>query len=84
AQAITREQGKPLAEARMEAGGAGDHIDWYAEEGRRAYGRVIPPRIAGARQIVLAEPIGPVAAFSPWNFPVGQLVRKIAGALAAG
>uniref|UniRef100_UPI0013D1B2C5 aldehyde dehydrogenase family protein n=1 Tax=Escherichia coli TaxID=562 RepID=UPI0013D1B2C5 len=48
AQAITREQGKPLAEARMEAGGAGDHIDWYAEEGRRAYGRVIPPRIAGA------------------------------------
>lgn len=84
AQLITMEQGKPLAEARMEAGGAGDHVDWYAEEGRRAYGRVIPPRQRGARQIVLREPVGPVAAFSPWNFPVSQLVRKIAGALAAG
>ncbi|MCS3514480.1 NAD-dependent succinate-semialdehyde dehydrogenase [Pseudomonas grimontii] len=81
---ITLEQGKPLAEARMEAFGAGDHIDWYAEEGRRAYGRVIPPRATGVRQMVLREPIGPVAAFSPWNFPVSQLVRKIAGALAAG
>ncbi|WP_028601798.1 NAD-dependent succinate-semialdehyde dehydrogenase [Ottowia thiooxydans] len=84
AQMITREQGKPIAEARMEAGGAGDHIDWYAEEGRRAYGRVIPSRAIGVRQTVLQEPIGPVAAFSPWNFPVSQLVRKIAGALAAG
>ncbi|WP_186091274.1 NAD-dependent succinate-semialdehyde dehydrogenase [Burkholderia gladioli] len=84
AQWITLEQGKPLAEARVEAGGAGDHVDWYAEEGRRAYGRVIPARQVGARQIVLREPVGPVAAFSPWNFPVGQLVRKIAGALAAG
>lgn len=84
AELITLEQGKPLAEAQMEAFGAGDHIDWYAEEGRRAYGRVIPPRQRGARQIVLREPIGPVAAFSPWNFPVSQLVRKIAGALAAG
>jgi succinate-semialdehyde dehydrogenase/glutarate-semialdehyde dehydrogenase len=84
AQLITREQGKPISEARVEASGAGDHIDWYAEEGRRAYGRVIPPRQYGARQIVLKEPVGPVAAFSPWNFPVGQLVRKVAGALAAG
>ncbi|WP_161892645.1 aldehyde dehydrogenase family protein, partial [Pseudomonas juntendi] len=66
---ITLEQGKPLAEARLEAFGAGDHIDWYAEEGRRAYGRVIPPRATGVRQLVLREPIGPVAAFSPWNFP---------------
>lgn len=81
---ITLEQGKPLAEAKIEAFGAGDHIDWYAEEGRRAYGRVIPPRARGVRQTVLREPIGPVAAFSPWNFPVSQLVRKIAGALAAG
>jgi succinate-semialdehyde dehydrogenase/glutarate-semialdehyde dehydrogenase len=84
AQAITREQGKPLAESRMEAGGAGDHIDWYAEEGRRAYGRIIPARSAAVRQFVVAEPVGPVATFSPWNFPIGQLVRKIAGALAAG
>ncbi|WP_397453202.1 NAD-dependent succinate-semialdehyde dehydrogenase [Pseudomonas sp. NA-150] len=81
---ITQEQGKPLAEAKLEALGAGDHIDWYAEEGRRAYGRVIPPRARGVRQTVLREPVGPVAAFSPWNFPVSQLVRKIAGALAAG
>ena len=84
AAAITREQGKPLAEAKAEATGAADHIDWYAEEGRRAYGRVIPSRQANVRQLVLKEPIGPVAAFTPWNFPVGQLVRKIAGALAAG
>ncbi len=81
---ITREQGKPLAEAQGEANTAPEHIEWYAEEGRRAYGRVIPSRIPGARQIVVSDPVGPVAAFSPWNFPVGQLVRKIAGALAAG
>jgi len=84
ARAITREQGKPLAEALMEARGAGDHIDWYAEEGRRAYGRVIPARTPNTLQMVLPEPVGPVAAFSPWNFPIGQIVRKIAGALAAG
>lgn len=82
--AITREQGKPLSESRMEAGGTGDHIDWYAEEARRAYGRVIPARTPRTQQMVLLEPVGPVAAFSPWNFPIGQIVRKIAGALAAG
>lgn len=84
AQAITREQGKPLSEARMEAGGAGDHIEWYAEEARRTYGRVIPTRQPQVMQSVILEPVGPVAAFSPWNFPIGQIVRKIAGALAAG
>ncbi|AJE46707.1 NAD-dependent succinate-semialdehyde dehydrogenase [Celeribacter indicus] len=84
AQAILRENGKPLAEARMEAGGAGDHIDWFAEEARRTYGRVIPSRQPNVEQKVILEPVGPIAAFSPWNFPVGQLVRKIAGALAAG
>ncbi|PLP56631.1 NAD-dependent succinate-semialdehyde dehydrogenase [Mesorhizobium loti] len=84
ARAITREQGKPLSEALMESRGAGDHIDWYAEEGRRAYGRVIPARTPNTLQMVLPEPVGPVAAFSPWNFPIGQIVRKIAGALAAG
>src|SRR3546814_9692987 len=81
---ITREQGKPLAESRAEAVGAADHIDWYAEEGRRSYGRIIPARAATVSQWVVKEPVGPVAAFTPWNFPVGQLVRKIAGALAAG
>jgi succinate-semialdehyde dehydrogenase/glutarate-semialdehyde dehydrogenase len=84
AQAITREQGKPLSEARMEAGSAGDHIEWYAEEARRTYGRVIPTRQPEVMQNVILEPVGPVAAFSPWNFPIGQIVRKIAGALAAG
>src|SRR3546814_7819426 len=77
---ITREQGKPLAESRAEAVGAADHIDWYAEEGRRSYGRIIPARAATVSQWVVKEPVGPVAAFTPWNFPVGQLVRKIAGA----
>jgi succinate-semialdehyde dehydrogenase/glutarate-semialdehyde dehydrogenase len=81
---MTREQGKPLAEALAETSGSADHIDWYAEEGRRAYGRLIPARAPGVRQIALREPIGPVAGFSPWNFPVSQAVRKIAGALAAG
>lgn len=84
AQAMTREQGKPLSEARMEAGGAGDHIEWYAEEARRTYGRVIPTRQPEVMQSTVLEPVGPVAAFSPWNFPIGQIVRKIAGALAAG
>jgi succinate-semialdehyde dehydrogenase/glutarate-semialdehyde dehydrogenase len=84
ASCITREQGKPLAEATFEASSAADHIDWYAEECRRAYGRIIPSRAANVSQWVVKEPVGPVAAFTPWNFPVGQLVRKIAGALAAG
>lgn len=84
AEAITREIGKPLSESQVEAGGAGDHIDWYAEEARRIYGRVIPARTPNTQQMALLEPVGPVAAFSPWNFPIGQLVRKIAGALAAG
>ncbi|QDC00716.1 NAD-dependent succinate-semialdehyde dehydrogenase [Mesorhizobium sp. 8] len=81
---MTREQGKPLAESLGETVGSADHIDWYAEEGRRAYGRLIPARAPGVRQIVIREPVGPVAGFSPWNFPVSQAVRKIAGALAAG
>lgn len=84
AQVMTLDQGKPLSEALMEAKAAADHIEWYAEEGRRAYGRVIAPRQASVRASVLREPVGPVAAFTPWNFPVNQAVRKIAGALAAG
>lgn len=84
ATAISREMGKPIAEARLEAVIAADHIDWNAEEGRRAYGRVIPGRGPDITQTVVKEPVGPVAGFSPWNFPVTQLVRKIAAALAAG
>ncbi|WP_312798366.1 NAD-dependent succinate-semialdehyde dehydrogenase [Tianweitania sp.] len=84
AQHMVREQGKPLAEARGEANAAPEHIEWHAEEARRIYGRVIPSRVPGARQMSLREPVGPVAAFSPWNFPINQLVRKISAALAAG
>lgn len=81
---LTAEQGKPLAEAVGEVVNAADILDWFADEGRRSYGRVIPSRTAGVSQQALREPIGPVAAFSPWNFPVSQAMRKIGAALAAG
>ena len=81
---MTMEQGKPLAEARMEVLAGADTIDWFAEEGRRAYGRVIPARQPDVYQLVVKEPVGPVAAFTPWNFPINQVVRKLSAALAAG
>ncbi len=81
---LTREQGKPLAEARAELGNCADIFEWYAEEGRRSYGRIIPGRLAGVLQAVHMEPIGPVAAFSPWNFPASQAAKKLAAALSAG
>ncbi len=84
ARLMTIEQGKPLAESRIETMYSADVIDWFAEEGRRAYGRVIPARGPDVWQLVVREPVGPVAAFTPWNFPVSQVVRKVAGALAAG
>jgi succinate-semialdehyde dehydrogenase/glutarate-semialdehyde dehydrogenase len=80
----TREQGKPLAEAIQEVHGAAGILDWFAEEGRRSYGRVVPARQPGVRHLVLPEPVGPVAAFTPWNFPITIPARKIGGALAAG
>ncbi|MCA1323260.1 NAD-dependent succinate-semialdehyde dehydrogenase [Herbaspirillum sp. alder98] len=78
------EQGKPLAEAKMETLGSADTIDWFAEEARRTYGRLVPSRVPGAYQMVIKEPVGPVAAFTPWNFPINQVVRKLSAALAAG
>ena len=84
AKVLTQEQGKVLMEAKMEVMSAGDIIDWYSAEGQRAYGRIIPARADGVRNLVIQEPVGPVAAFTPWNFPVTQAVRKIAAALAAG
>lgn len=84
ARLMTLEQGKPLAEARMEILAGADTIDWFAEEGRRAYGRVIPARQHDVYQLVIKEPVGPVAAFTPWNFPINQIVRKLSAALAAG
>jgi succinate-semialdehyde dehydrogenase/glutarate-semialdehyde dehydrogenase len=84
AKVLTQEQGKVIAEARIEVMAAADVIDWFAAEGQRAYGRIIPARADGVRNMVIMEPIGPVAGFSPWNFPVTQAVRKIAASLAAG
>ncbi len=84
AQLMTLEQGKPVGEAKIEALASADIIDWFAEEARRTYGRVIPARSDGVYQLSLREPVGPVAAFTPWNFPINQANRKIAIALAAG
>ena len=84
ARTLTLEQGKPLAEARGELLAAAEVIEWSGEEGRRTYGRVVPARAVGVRQLVIREPIGPVAAFTPWNFPAITPARKLAGALGAG
>lgn len=82
---LTQEQGKPLAEAKGEVLAGADIIDWFAEEGSRVYGRVVSSRVNLAiRQMVLKDPVGPVAAFTPWNFPINQVVRKVGAALAAG
>ncbi|MEH3046348.1 NAD-dependent succinate-semialdehyde dehydrogenase [Sphingomonas adhaesiva] len=82
---LTREQGKPLAEAKGEAMAAADIIEWFAEEGFRVYGRLVPHRSNPAvRQMVVKDPVGPTAAFTPWNFPINQVVRKIGAGLAAG
>ena len=82
---LTQEQGKPLVEAKGEAMAAADIIEWFAEEGFRVYGRIVPSRTSPSiRQMVLKDPVGPVAAFTPWNFPINQVVRKVGAALAAG
>lgn len=82
---LTQEQGKPLVEAKGEALAAADIIEWFAEEGFRVYGRIVPSRgNLALRQMVLKDPVGPVAAFTPWNFPINQVVRKVSAALAAG
>ena len=84
ARLLTLEQGKPLAEALAEVASTVNVIRWYAEEARRVYGRIIPPRVPGSSMEVLREPVGPCAAFSPWNFPLMLASRKLAGALATG
>lgn len=81
---MTMEMGKPLAEARAEVMSSADLLDWFAGEGQRAYGQVIPARAPNVSQMVLKQPVGPVAAFTPWNFPMSQLVRKLGPALAVG
>jgi succinate-semialdehyde dehydrogenase/glutarate-semialdehyde dehydrogenase len=84
ARVLTLEQGKPLMEARGEALGACDVIEWFASESRRVYGRIIPSRRYGVQNLAVKEPVGPVAAFTPWNFPINQVVRKLSAALATG
>ena len=84
ARIMTQEQGKIIAEARAEVLVTADIIEWYAEEGRRAYGRIVPGRVKGVRQLVVQEPVGICVAFTPWNFPTLTPARKIGGALAAG
>ena len=81
---ISREQGKPLAEGRGEVAYAASYIEWFAEEATRANGEVIPAPVPGRRMYALREPVGVVAAITPWNFPAAMIARKIAPALAAG
>lgn len=81
---LTLDQGKPLAESTGEIIACADHADWHAEECRRIYGRIIPSRKPEVRQMVLREPVGVCAAFTPWNFPYNQAIRKICAAIGAG
>jgi succinate-semialdehyde dehydrogenase/glutarate-semialdehyde dehydrogenase len=84
ARLMTAEQGKPLAEAKGEIAYAGGFMEWFAEEGKRIYGDVIPPHAADKRIIVFKQPVGVVAAITPWNFPAAMITRKVGPALAAG
>lgn len=84
ARILTLEEGKTLRESRGELTLSIETLDWMADEGRRAYGRVIPGHTPDARVMTVQEPVGPVAAFTPWNFPALTTLRKIAGALGAG
>jgi succinate-semialdehyde dehydrogenase / glutarate-semialdehyde dehydrogenase len=83
-QTLTLEMGKPFPESKVEMGFVIEVARWYGEEGKRAYGRLIPPRIPGLRQMAVKEPVGVAAAFVAWNFPGTNVIRKVAGALAAG
>jgi len=84
AQTITLENGKPLGQCKAELALSIDHLRWFAEEARRAYGRVVPHQVEGKRHLVIKSPMGVVGAISPWNFPLLLSVRKVAPALAAG
>jgi succinate-semialdehyde dehydrogenase/glutarate-semialdehyde dehydrogenase len=81
---ITLDQGKPLSEALAEVRSCAEHAEWHAEEARRIYGRVIPARQPNVRQLVIKEPVGVCAAFTPWNFPFNQAIRKMVAAIGAG
>ncbi|WP_377296759.1 NAD-dependent succinate-semialdehyde dehydrogenase [Rhizobium sp. SGZ-381] len=81
---MTREQGKPLGQSKAEIINAADTIDWFAEEARRTYGQIIPARFGGVSNMAVKFPVGPVAAFTPWNFPINQIVRKLSAAVSVG
>ncbi len=81
---LTMEMGKPLAQAKIELDFVVAVTRWYAEEGKRAYGRIVPAQVPGVRQMVMKEPVGPACAFVAWNFPGSNVIRKVAGALGAG
>lgn len=84
ARILTSEQGKPLSEARAEIESAASYLLWYAEEGNRIYGEIIPSSRSGKRLLVVPQPVGVIAAITPWNFPAGMVTRKLGPALAAG
>jgi succinate-semialdehyde dehydrogenase/glutarate-semialdehyde dehydrogenase len=84
ARVITLENGKPLAQSLGEVAMSADHLRWFAEEARRAYGRIVPNQVDGKRHLVVKTPLGVVGAISPWNFPLVLAVRKVAPAMAAG
>ena len=84
AELIVRENGKPLSQAKAEINMAVDHLLWFAEEGRRAYGQIVPQQVDGKRHLIIKQPVGVSGAIAPWNFPLVLAVRKIAPALAAG
>ena len=81
---VTAECGKPLAEARGEVAYGASFIEWFAEEGKRAYGETVPTFAAGKRVLTIKQPVGTCAAITPWNFPIAMITRKVAPALAAG
>lgn len=81
---LTTDNGKPLAEARLEVASSADLLDWFAEEGRRTYGRIIPSRSTTVQQFAVKDPVGIAVGFTPWNFPMSQIVRKLGPAVAAG
>src|SRR4030095_5022744 len=82
AKLMTEEMGKPIIESRGEVKYAAGFVDWFAEEGKRAYGEIVPSHIANKRLLVMRQPVGPVYAVTPWNFPAAIVTRKVAPALA--
>jgi len=84
ARTITLENGKPLAQSRGEVAMTIDHLQWFAAEAERAYGRIVPNQVDGKRHLIIRSPVGVVGAIAPWNFPLVLAVRKVAPALAAG